>query len=65
MTNRTLRDANTVHDTSNETLRFNRTMQDAGLHGSFERDEPHGIVVFVFGLIGAIVLWIFLALILS
>jgi hypothetical protein len=32
-------------DTSNHTLRFNRTLQDAGLHGGIDDDAPTGAAV--------------------
>jgi len=32
-------------DTSNQTLRFNRSMQDAGLHGGIDDDAPTGAAV--------------------
>ncbi len=32
-------------DTSNQTLRWNRSMQDAGLHGGIDDDAPTGAAV--------------------
>jgi hypothetical protein len=32
-------------DQSNQTLRFNRTMHDAGLHGGIDDDAPTGAAV--------------------
>ena len=48
-TYRTLREANVLRDHSNNTLRFNRTRADAGMHGPLDEEYGNG---------GGILLWV-------
>ena len=68
-TYRTLREANVLRDYSNTTLRFNRTRHEAGMHGPLddEYDEEYGNGggILLWGVVGAVVLWIFLLLVLA
>ncbi len=65
MTHRTLREANTVRDSSNDTLRFHRSLHDAGMYGGFERETPSAVVGLIGSIIGAVALWVLLVLLFS
>ena len=62
---RTLRDAEAARDTSNQTRRFNRPRQDAGMHGPIDDEYGNGAGLILWGIVGALVLWIVLTLILG
>lgn len=62
---RTLREASALRDYSNSTLRFNRTRQDAGMHGPLDADFGNGAGLILWGLVGAVLLWLVLTLILG
>ena len=64
-TYRTLREAAALRDYSNSTLRFNRTRQDAGMHGPLDEDFGNGAGLVLWGLVGALVLGAFLMLVLG
>jgi hypothetical protein len=65
MSNRTLREIQTLRDRSNETLRFSRTMQEAGMRGGIEEDPGSGGGIWLWAVAGAMVLWLVLTLILG
>lgn len=68
-TYRTLREAQALRDHSNNTLRFNRTRADAGMHGpldeEYDEEYGNGAGILLWGVVGAVVLWIFLLLVLA
>ena len=64
-TYRTLREAQALRDYSNTTLRFNRTRHEAGMHGPLDEEYGNGAGILLWGIVGAVVLWIFLLLVLA
>lgn len=54
-------------DPSNHTLRFNRTRREAGMHGDIDDSPgPQTFVALVgWGIVGALVLWVFLVVVLG
>lgn len=64
-TYRTLREAAALRDYSNTTLRFNRTRQDAGMHGPLDPEYGNGAGLILWGLVGALLLWAFFWLVLG
>lgn len=64
-TYRTLREAEALRDFSNNTLRFNRTRHEAGMHGPIDEEYGNGGGILLWGVVGAVVLWIFLLLVLA
>ena len=64
-TYRTLREASALRDYSNTTLRFNRTRHEAGMHGPIDEEYGNGAGLILWGLVGAVLLWLVLTLILG
>lgn len=64
-TYRTLREASALHDYSNTTLRFNRTRHEAGMHGPIDEEYGNGAGIILWGVVGALALWVFLVLVLG
>lgn len=64
-TYRTLREASALRDYSNSTLKFNRTRQDAGMHGPIDEEYGNGAGIVLWGIVGAVLLWLALTLILG
>lgn len=64
-TYRTLREASALRDYSNTTLRFNRTRHEAGMHGPIDEEYGNGAGIFLWGVVGALALWVFLVLVLG
>ena len=64
-TYRTLREASALRDYSNNTLRFNRTRHEAGMHGPIDEEYGNGAGIILWGVVGALALWVFLVLVLG
>ena len=64
-TYRTLREAEALRDHSNTTLRFNRSRHDAGMRGPLDEEHGNGAGILLWGVVGAVGLWLFLLLVLA
>lgn len=64
-TYRTLREASALRDFSNQTLRFNRTRHEAGMHGPIDEEYGNGAGILLWGVVGALALWVFLIVVLG
>jgi len=64
-TYRTLREAETLRDYSNNTLRFNRTRHEAGMHGPIDEEYGNGAGIVLWGIVGFFLLTGFLVLVLG
>ena len=64
---RTLKQAEMLRDYSNHTLKFNRSMHDAGMNGHIDESPgPQTLgALLLWGCVGALVLWVFLAVVLA
>jgi len=65
MSNRTLREIQTLRDRKIETPEYYRTMQEAGMRGGIEEDPGSGGGIWLWAVAGACVLWMVLIAILG
>lgn len=63
---RTMKEAQCLDDYAGRMqIRFPRTRADAGMHGPIDEDFGNGAGLILWGIVGALVLWVVLTLILG